>query len=138
MQLDILYPLAALLLLIVIVLMIMVTGRFRGVKKGDIRARVFRTSDFAGLDEKYISPTNNYNNLLQLPPLFMLFVLFALQLSLVDTVFIVASWVFVITRYTHSIIHLGYNNVMHRLLAFATGLIVLIFCWSRLLYLTLV
>ena len=95
----------------------------------------FKAMDLAGLEEKYVTPGNSYNNQFQMPRLFMMFVLFALQLELVDTFFILASYLFVALRYVHAYIHLTYNNVLHRLLCFTTSSLILFVCWGRLVIL---
>jgi len=136
-QQSILYPIIALLALILMTAVLTVTRRMAGVKAGEIKASRFKTMDLAGVDAKYTTAGNAFNNQFQLPMLFILFVLFALQLNIVDSFFIIASWVFVALRYVHAYIHITYNHVLHRLGAFMAGAIVLYICWGRLLWMVL-
>jgi len=136
-QQSILYPIAAQLLLILIAAVLTVTRRMAGVKAGDIKASRFKTMDVADLDPKYVTPSNCFNNQFQLPMVFILFILFALQLNIIDDFFIIASWIFVALRYVHAYIHLTYNHVLHRLGAFMAGAVVLYICWGRLLWMVL-
>ncbi len=131
----ILLPVAAQLILMVITAILTVNARRRGALAGDIKMSTFRGMNLQGVDDKYVTPGNSFNNQFQLPVVFMLFTLFALQLELVDSLFIIGCWVFVALRYIHAVIHLTYNNVMHRLIAFASGAIVLFACWARLIWL---
>jgi len=133
----ILYPIAAQLVLILIAAVLTVTRRRRGAMLGEIKVSRFKTMDLEGIDPKYVTPGNCFNNQFQLPMVFILFILFALQLNLVDGFFVIAAWAFIVLRYLHAYIHLTYNHVLHRLGAFMAGAIVLYICWGRLLWLAL-
>jgi len=131
----ILYPIALQLFLIVGVALLTVTRRRRGALAGDIKVGRFRAMNLDGIKDEYVTPGNSYNNQFQLPMLMLLFILFSLQLQLVDTFAIAACWLFVLLRYIHAYIHLTYNNVIHRLLAFMSGAAILFLAWGRLLWL---
>lgn len=134
---DILLPVAAQLLLIAITAILTVLTRRRAALAGKIKFNRFKTMDLSGIEDKYVTPGNNYNNQFQIPMLFLAFVLFAMQLQLIDTFFVAASWAFVVTRYCHTLIHLTTNHVVHRLLSFALGLVIIFTCWFRLIWLAL-
>jgi len=131
----ILYPIALQLLLILLVALLTVTRRRSGALAGEIKIGRFKAMNLDGIKDKYVTPGNSYNNQFQLPMLMLLYILFSLQLQLVDTFAISACWLFVLLRYVHAFIHLTYNNVIHRLLAFMSGAIVLFVGWGRLLWL---
>jgi hypothetical protein len=50
----------------------------------------------------------------------------------VDAAGLALAWAYVACRALHSLIHLTYNNVFHRLAAFAAGYVVLLAIWIRL------
>lgn len=50
----------------------------------------------------------------------------------VDGAAIALAWVYAATRALHSLIHLTYNNVLHRLAMFAASTVVLLVIWIRL------
>jgi hypothetical protein len=50
----------------------------------------------------------------------------------VDGAALALAWAYVASRGVHSLIHLTYNNVFHRLAAFAAGNVVLLVIWIRL------
>jgi hypothetical protein len=131
----ILYPIAMQLLLIALIGLLTVTMRRKGALAGEIRLSRFKVMNLEGIEAKYVIPGNSYNNQFQIPMLFIAFVLFALQFQLVDTFFVYASWFFVALRYAHAYVHLTYNNVIHRLLCFASGVLVLFTCWGLLIIL---
>ena len=49
-------------------------------------------------------------------------------------IFLGLAWVYVATRFVHSYIHIIYNNVVHRMYAFVSGILVLILIWFRLFF----
>ncbi|MDP2559934.1 MAPEG family protein [Psychrobium sp. 1_MG-2023] len=128
------YPVIALLCLILLVLLLTVTRRVRGAKRKAVPVKVFRTMQMTNVDEYYVTPGNNFNNLMQLPLLFILFVLFCIVTNEIDMFYVVASWLFVASRYIHSLIHITVNNVLWRVVSYAVGTVVLFICWFRLLF----
>ena len=72
-------------------------------------------------------------NLLELPVLFYAACLTMLATNRYDAAMLTLAWVFVASRIAHSLIHLLYNNVLHRLIAFGVGAITLVIMWTMLL-----
>jgi hypothetical protein len=68
-------------------------------------------------------------NLIELPVLFYVVCLmfYVTGRTSMDAVWI--AWIYVGLRALHSLIHLTYNNVMHRLSVFAVSNLVLIWLW---------
>ena len=72
---------------------------------------------------------NCYHNQYQLPVLFFLLVAFALLTRQADLLFVLMSWVFVLLRIVHAVIHTGSNYVPYRFYAFLAGAVVLLVMW---------
>ena len=72
---------------------------------------------------------DNFRNLFELPVLFYLAVLMAFTTAHVSAILLALAWVFVALRVVHSVIHSGYNTVMHRFKAYAAGAAVLCAMW---------
>lgn len=72
---------------------------------------------------------NCFKNQFEVPILFYVLVALALPLRQTDLLFVLLSWVFVVTRYVHAGIFATSNNVKHRSLAFFAGVIVLLIMW---------
>jgi len=72
---------------------------------------------------------NSYHNQYELPVLFFVLVAFAMITRKADLIFVVLSWVFVISRIVHMSIHTTSNNVPRRFFVYAFGLLVLIVMW---------
>jgi hypothetical protein len=68
------------------------------------------------------NPSDNLKNLFEIPVLFYVLVLYLFITKQVDTIYVNASWIFVIFRVLHSIVHCTFNLIMLRfyLYLFAT------------------
>jgi hypothetical protein len=75
-------------------------------------------------------PNRNYMNMLELPVLFYVLALALYVSRRVDTVFMVLAWTYVALRTVHSVIHLTYNRVQHRVVPFGISNFVLITMWA--------
>ena len=72
---------------------------------------------------------NCLKNQFEFPLLFHVLVALALPLRQADLLFVLLSWVFVVTRYAHAGIFVTSNNVRQRSLAFFAGVLVLLMMW---------
>jgi hypothetical protein len=73
---------------------------------------------------------NSYNNQLQLPVLFYALVTLAWITRKADLLFVIMSWIFVISRIAHARIHTTTNDMRVRFYAFAMGAAVLLIMWA--------
>jgi hypothetical protein len=78
------------------------------------------------------APADHFNNLLELPLLFYIATILICLLQVSDSSYLIMAWLYVLLRFAHSIIHLSYNRVMHRVTAFAASWLVLLLIWLRL------
>jgi hypothetical protein len=76
-------------------------------------------------------PNRNLMNLLELPVLFYVVCLSLFVTRHVTGIDVGLAWAFVLSRLVHTIIHLSSNNVLHRMLAFNAGSLILIALWLR-------
>lgn len=74
--------------------------------------------------------SNAYHNQYELPVLFFVLVAFALITKKTDLIFVVLSWVFVILRIVHMLIHTTSNRVPQRFFVYVAGLFTLMFLWA--------
>lgn len=127
---QILLPVGALALLTFLVLMLVPVRRFRAAFAGQVGAGDFRYGESPRVPGEVSIPNRNYMNLLELPVLFyVVCVLNYVTGATVSGTTLVLAWVYVGLRAAHSVVHLTYNNVMHRLAIFATGNLVLMVLW---------
>ena len=121
----ILYPMLAMVALTAIVAVTMYRRRV-----GEMRARRVHPQKLA-LSAQMASAledtraADNFRNLFEAPVLFYVAMLTIYATQLTSPLYVGLAWVYVATRITHSTIQCTYNRVMHRFLAFASGLLVL-------------
>jgi hypothetical protein len=128
-QHPIFLPMGALALLTFIALVLIPIRRFGAARQGLVRAADFTFGESANVPGAVSIPNRNYMNLLELPALFYV-VGFMFDLTGGPGALALAlAWIYVALRAVHSLIHLTYNKVGHRLLAFAASNFVLIALW---------
>jgi len=71
----------------------------------------------------------HFDNQFQIPVVYQLAMLFALQLGVVNYFTIALNWIFFGSRVLHSFVHLGQNLPLKRAKAFAIGLVCLLLLW---------
>lgn len=135
-NIDIIYPLIALVNLCFFVMIWLGHTRAKFMTKNKIHPQKVATRENTSQIFKDISnPSDNFKNLFELPTLFMPLPIILIQLEMVDSIFVIMAWIFVITRALHTIVHCSYNKVMHRFWAYTISSMVLWIMWLRLLYL---
>jgi hypothetical protein len=122
-------PMAAMALLTFSILLLVPIARFRAVFAGHVTADDFKLGESASVPPNVTLPNRNYMNLLELPTLFFPVCLMLYVAHRVDAVTLGLAWVFVLLRLVHSLIHVSYNNVRHRLVAFTLGNLALGALW---------
>ncbi|MFN0217857.1 MAG: MAPEG family protein [Hyphomicrobium sp.] len=128
---NILYPAIMLALFTFLMAFWMARERFAAIKNREVK-----------LGDPGVRPTfsgragqvsNAYHNLLELPVLFYAVVAFAMAANGDDATMNILAWIFVACRIVQGLIHGTYNKVLHRFLAFLSGLSVLVVMWLKLL-----
>lgn len=72
---------------------------------------------------------NAFRNQFEVPVLFYALVAFALITRKADFLFVILSWVFVLSRIVHAFVHVTSNDVRLRFPAYAVGVVVLLVMW---------
>lgn len=130
---EILLPMMALIGWTLCVLLLIPYQRFRAAGAGAVTEQDFRLGESERVPPEVRIPNRNLMNLLELPVLFYAVCLVAYVTSLADHWTVRLAWVYVALRIAHSVVHLSYNKVMHRLAFFALSNFVLVAIWARLL-----
>jgi len=111
-------------------LLLVWTGRSR---VGTIREGQVKVADVALGQNSWPTKTqqvsNAYGNQFELPVLFFVLVALAIITRKADLLFVVMSWMFVVTRLFHAGIHVTSNRIQHRFTVFLIGAIILILMW---------
>jgi hypothetical protein len=132
-QEAIFWPMGILVMWTLDVLTLIPIVRVRAVQTGQAKPRDFKYGESSSVPGSVSIPNRDYMNLLELPVLFYAACLAIYASKQVDGPFVTLAWGFVGARVLHSLIHLTYNHVLHRLAAFAVGVGLLAFIWIRFL-----
>ena len=124
-------PMGAMALLTFAVLLLIPLRRFRAGFAGEVVADDFKFGESARVPGHVAIPNRNYMNLLELPMLFYVAGLMYYVAGRVDGRVLAVAWTYVALRAIHSLIHVTYNNVRHRLTVFAISNVVLGVFWLQ-------
>jgi hypothetical protein len=128
-QHAILWPLLILAGWTSLVLLLIPIARFRAGFKGEIQANDFKYGESPQVPPHVSIPNRNYMNLLELPMLFYVVGLMLFVTAGNTATTQALAWTYVALRIAHSLVHLTYNHVIHRLVVFATSNVVLVVLW---------
>ena len=123
-------PMGVMATLTFTVLCLIPLRRFRAGAQGLITADDFRYGESAAVPPDVSIPNRNYMNLLEAPTLFFPVCLMFYVTNRVGLAVLVVAWVYVALRAVHTLIHVSYNNVRHRLIVFAASNLVLGALWA--------
>lgn len=125
----ILWPMAALAALTFVVLTLMPFARILAVLKGKAKVSDFRYGETDSVPETAKLINRNYMNLLELPVLFYVVCLILFADNAVTQTTLTLAWAFVAFRASHTVLHLTVNNVLMRLILFASAVFTLAALW---------
>lgn len=122
----ILYPVIGLIWWTTCVLLLIPYRRFKAALRGEVVMDDFKLGESERVDAYVAVANRNYMNLLEFPILFYVICLTIYVTATVTTQAFVLACAYVALRVAHSLVHLCYNNVAHRLILFATSNFVLV------------
>jgi len=128
-NLAILYPLFALAGWTLLVLLLIPFVRVRSVRRREIGPNDFKYGESTAVPPNVSIPNRNYMNLLELPMLFYVVCLVLSVTAGASPLAVFVAWAYVGLRIVHSLIHLTYNHVLHRLFAFTLSNVALVSLW---------
>nr|WP_269106758.1 MAPEG family protein [Massilia sp. TS11] len=123
------YPVFGLAALTVSILPFILRARIAASVKREVTPADFRYGESARVPGHVSLPNRNYMNLLELPVLFYVICALLYAAEAATPLLVQLAWAYVGLRAAHSLIHLSYNNVLHRLAAFAASNVVLVLLW---------
>ena len=129
---HILFPIVAMVALVVFVVVRLGRSRVRAVRRRDISVRFFELYQGSEEPEELRALSRHFANLFELPILFYVACIVAYVSVQVDLWLVLLAWLFVVSRYVHSYIHLTSNIVIQRVRVYGIGLAVLVLMWLTL------
>lgn len=126
------YPTAVLVMLTFAVGISLVIYRFSLVRGGQLNPGYFKLNRGGKPPVRHEALEHNYSNLFEVPILYYSAVALAIATHNIDATLITMAWVFVGLRIVHTLVHVLYNNVIHRLIVFFTGVVTVGAIWVKL------
>lgn len=123
------WPAVAMAALTLVVWLRMYSARIAQMKRERIHPQAVATSAQAAARLTDSRCADNFRNLFELPVLFYLAVVVAVQTMQVNILTLSLAWGFVALRILHSAIHCSYNKVYHRFYAYVAGGVLLWTLW---------
>lgn len=123
------YPMFFLVLLTFSILLLTLRVRIRSVQKGDVALSYYSLMAGSEVPDIVTKTTRQLSNLFEVPVLFYVAGVLYLSLDISSTLAVTFAWIFVAARVMHSLIHLSYNNVLHRVVAFGIGNLAVLAMW---------
>jgi len=129
----IVYPAIAMFFLTFASIANMARVRIGAVQAGEMSVGFYRTYDEGAETPRLRRVTRHVQNLFEVPPLFYVVLIFLYVTGTVTALAVGLAWLYVALRCVHAFVHLGSNNVQHRLIAFLSSGLVLAGLWLVLL-----
>jgi hypothetical protein len=98
------------------------------LRKGEVKIRDIALGE-RNWPNRVTQIQNAYQNQFELPVLFYALVALALITRKADMLFVVMSWIFVVSRLVHAAIHTTSNKLSMRFMAFLVGVLILAAMW---------
>lgn len=126
---SVMYPVAVMAFMTFFVGLLVLFARVRSVNAAAVPMSFYEV--FAGAEPPVyvLKTTRHWANLFEAPVLFYVACLAALAVNLGQGLFVQLAWAYAIVRLAHSLIHLTYNRVSHRLTMFLLSQGLLIAMW---------
>ncbi len=125
----VLLPVFVQVTLVFVLMMRMGRARVAAVTRGEARIDKIALGE-PNWPADVMKTANAFNNQFQLPVLFMLLVGFASATHKADLLFVVMSWLFVLSRLAHAYVHVTSNVVLTRFRLYVAGALVLMAMWA--------
>jgi hypothetical protein len=128
-QVQIVYPMLAMLVLTCIVLVAMLRERRAEVQARGLSMREIPSGSQMSSVLQNTRAADHYKNLFEMPVFFHALCLALLATEMVGAGIVAAAWLYVALRVAHCWIHLTYNRIKHRMRAFAASTTLLLVMW---------
>lgn len=122
-------PAAVLALWTLLVLFLIPFRRFRAAAAKRVTAEDFRFGESARVPADVSVPNRAWMNLLEAPVLFYVACMIWYAIGQVTDLVVAIAWTYVGLRIVHTLVHVTYNNVFHRLSVFALSNLALTVFW---------
>ena len=134
MNFDLVYPMAALVLLTFIVLIRMFLGRVRAVRAGEADAGYYKTYQEGREPREVAQLSRHLVNMFESPTLFYAACIAGMVTGENATILGALAWIYVAMRAVHAYIHTGSNRLPPRIKIYFSSWLVLLGMWGTLVF----
>ncbi len=107
--------------------------RLASVKDQSLSIKYFQAMQGSDVPLSVAKSSRCFNNMFEIPVLFYVVGSLYISLNIESSFAIAGAWIFVIARVIQATVHLTYNNVIHRMLAFWLSVLSVLTLWINLL-----
>ena len=130
MNFELVYPMAAMVVLTFGVLIALFRARVRAVRAGEVSTGFFKTYQEGGEPRHTAQLSRQVVNLFETPVLFYVACVTAMVTGLASTVMLVLAWLYVGLRIAHAWVHTGSNKLGPRMRTYFASWLVLLGMWG--------
>jgi len=130
MTFELVYPMAAMVLLTFIVLIAMFRSRVRAVRAGEANAGYYKTYQEGAEPRETAQLSRHIVNMFESPTLFYAACIAGMVTGQNGALLIVLAWVYVALRVVHAYIHTGSNSLPPRIKVYFSSWLVLLGMWG--------
>lgn len=123
------YAMFCTVLLTLVIGVITLYVRVRSVQSGSVKIKYYRTMQGQEAPEFVVRTSRCFSNMFEVPVLFYVVATLYISLNVESGLAIALAWIFVALRVGHTVIHLTYNNVLHRMFSFWGGAVSVLLMW---------
>lgn len=130
MNFELVYPMAAMVLLTFVTLITMFRSRVRAVKAGEADAGYYKTYQEGKEPRDTAALSRHVINLFESPTLFYAACMTAMITGQTGAAIIVLAWIYVVCRIIHALVHTGSNSLPPRIGAYFASWLMLLCMWG--------
>jgi hypothetical protein len=129
---PLIYPMFAMVLLTFVVALWMMYTRVTAISSGQMKFSYFKS--YSGeATEMVLKTSRHFTNLFEVPVLFYATLLTIMILDISSSAILLLSWLFVVSRVLHAIIHIFVTNIYPRMGAYMLGWLAVLGLWGCIL-----
>jgi hypothetical protein len=132
MNVDLVYPMAAMVLLTFVVLMKMFFARVSAVRTGETKAGYYKTYQEGKEPREVAQLSRHLVNMFESPVLFYVACVTGMLTGQNATILVALAWVYVAMRVVHAYVHTGSNSLPPRIKVYFSSWLVLLGMWGTL------
>ncbi len=134
MNFDLVYPMAAMVLLTFFVLIRMFLGRVRAVRAGEADAGYYKTYQEGREPREVAQLSRHFVNMFESPTLFYAACIAGMVTGENATILGALAWIYIAMRAVHAYIHTGSNRLPPRIKIYFSSWLVLLGMWGTLVF----